>query len=437
MRVVHAGTAKCDAQLALLAARGDADDLGVASTVREILDAVRQRGDAAVCEYTTRFDRVTLTPERMAFSRDDYEKAYRAADPRVVEALRYAAERIRSFHQRQVRQGYRYEAGSGISLGQIIRPLAAAGIYVPGGKAAYPSTVLMNAIPAKVAGVERVVMVSPTPGGEVNPHILVAADLAGVDVGFRIGGAQAVAALAWGTASVPRVDTIVGPGNIYVATAKKMVFGQVNIDMIAGPSEILVIADDSAHPAFVAADLLSQAEHDELASAILVTPSEDLAKAVEKQVAAQLKVLPRVRIAKQSIKRFGTIIITASLEEAVQVANRVAPEHLELAVADPEALLPAIHNAGAVFLGHYTPEAIGDYVAGPDHVLPTGGTARFSSPLNVDDFIKKTSVIRYGRQAFLDVADTCKTLSDVEGLTAHSHSVTVRLQTPPGELPPG
>ncbi|MDH5527261.1 MAG: histidinol dehydrogenase [Nitrospirota bacterium] len=437
MKVVRAGTPECDRQLELLAARGETEDSGVARVVRDILAQVAARGDAAVCEYTERFDRMQVTPEQLAFTADDTRQAYAAADPKVVDALKYSAGRIRSFHEKQVRNGYRYDAAPGVSLGQIIRPLAAAGIYVPGGKAAYPSTVLMNAIPAKVAGVPRVVMVTPTPGGEMSPYLLVAADLAGVDLAFRVGGAHAVAALAYGTDTIPRVDTIVGPGNIYVATAKKLVFGQVNIDMIAGPSEILVIADESSHPGFVAADLLSQAEHDELASAILVTPSEAVAHAVAAQVEAQLAVLPRAEIARQSVARFGTVIVTRDLSQAAEIANRVAPEHLELALADPEALLPSIHNAGAVFLGHYTPEAIGDYVAGPDHVLPTGGTARFSSPLNVDDFIKKTSVIRYGRQAFMDAADTCKTLSDVEGLTAHSHSVTIRVETPEGELPPG
>lgn len=437
MQVVKAGTKAYEQALAKLAARGDAEDLGVEQAVRDILARVRAEGDAAVVHFSERFDRVSLTPETMAFTADEIRAAYEKADPKVVDALKYSAGRIRAFHEKQVRTGYRYDAGEGIHLGQLIRPLAAVGLYVPGGKAAYPSTVLMNAIPAKVAGVPQVVMVTPTPGGEVNPYLLVAADIAGVDVAFRIGGAQAVGALAFGTDTVPRVDTIVGPGNIYVATAKKLVFGQVNIDMIAGPSEILVVADDSANPAFVAADLLSQAEHDELASAILVTPSEALAKAVEREVAEQLAVLPRTEIARQSVARFGTIVVTESLSQAAEVANRVAPEHLELAVADPEALLPEIHNAGAVFLGHYTPEAIGDYVAGPNHVLPTGGTARFSSPLNVDDFIKKTSVLRYSRQAFTQAADICRTLSDTEGLTAHSRSVTIRLETPDGQLPPG
>ncbi len=437
MHRVQAGTAEYEAALKKLAARGDAADLGVESTVRDILARVRAEGDAAVIDYTAQFDKVTLAPDALAFTPADFEAAYKKADQKVVDALAYSAERIRAFHEKQVREGYRYQAGVGISLGQIIRPLAVAGIYVPGGKAAYPSTVLMNAIPAKVAGVPKVVMVTPTPGGEVNPYLLVAADLACVDVAFRVGGAQAVGALAYGTDSIPKVDTIVGPGNIYVATAKKLVFGEVNIDMIAGPSEILVIADDSAHPEFVAADLLSQAEHDELASAILVTPSAQLAEQTIAAVEAQLKGLPRAKIARQSIDRFGTVIVTDDLAQAAEVANRVAPEHLELAVADPEGLLPQIHNAGAVFLGHYTPEAIGDYVAGPDHVLPTGGTARFSSPLNVDDFIKKTSVLSYSRKAFVQVADICTTLSDCEGLTAHSRSVAVRMETPPESSPPG
>ncbi|MBI5137852.1 MAG: histidinol dehydrogenase [Nitrospirae bacterium] len=437
MKLVRVGTPGYEAALRTLAGRGDAEDLGVGQIVRDILAKVKAEGDNAVIGYTHKFDKVRLTPETLAFSRADYEAAYARADARVVDALRYSADRIRAFHERQVRAGYRYQAEDGVSLGQIIRPLAAVGVYVPGGKAAYPSTVLMNTIPAKVAGVGRVVMVTPTPGGQVNPYLLVAADIAGVDVAFRIGGAQAVGALAFGTERVPRVDTIVGPGNIFVATAKKQVFGHCNIDMIAGPSEILVIADDSANPDFVAADLLSQAEHDELASAILVTPSERLATAVAASVARQLAQLERTEIARKSIAAYGFAIVTEGLAQAAEVANRVAPEHLELAVADPEALLPAIHNAGAVFLGHYTPEAIGDYVAGPDHVLPTGGTARFSSPLNVDDFIKKMSVLSYSRAAFTRAAETCITLSDAEGLFAHSRSVKLRLSTPPEACPPG
>jgi histidinol dehydrogenase len=437
MRQVKVGTPEYEEALTTLAARGDADDLGVARVVAEIVADVRARGDAAVIDYTERFDGVRLRPDALAFSDTEVRAAYDRADPKVVEALRYSAGRIRAFHERQVRKGYRYESEDGVSLGQIVRPLAAVGIYVPGGKAAYPSTVLMNAIPAKVAGVPEIVMVTPAPGGEVNPYLLVAADIAGVDYVFRVGGAQAVAALAFGSEMIPRVDTIVGPGNIYVATAKRQVFGHVNIDMIAGPSEVLVIADDSAHPEFVAADLLAQAEHDELASPILVTPSAELAGRVAAAVEAQLARLSRTAIARKSVERFGYAIVTGTLAEAADVANRVAPEHLELAVAEPEELLPLIQNAGAVFLGHYTPEAVGDYVAGPDHVLPTGGTARFSSPLGVDDFIKKTSVLSYSRTALARVADTCVTLSDTEGLTAHTASVKVRLETPLGEAPPG
>jgi histidinol dehydrogenase len=437
MKVVRVGTSAYEQALQTLAGRGDAEDLGVEQTVRDILAKVRSEGDAAVLGYTHKFDRLTLTADTMAFSPDDYANAYEQADPKVVEALRYSADRIRAFHEHQVRKGYRYESEDGVSLGQLIRPLAVVGVYVPGGKATYPSTVLMNTIPAKVAGVEKVVMVTPTPNGQLNPHLLVAADIAGVDMAFRIGGAQAVGALAYGTDTVPQVDTIVGPGNIFVATAKKQVFGVCNIDMIAGPSEILVVADDSANAEFVAADLLSQAEHDELASAILVTPSEEIANAVSAAVEKQLLTLERSDIARKSIDTYGVAIVTDDLDAAAEVANRVAPEHLELALADPEALLPKIKNAGAIFLGHYTPEAIGDYVAGPDHVLPTGGTARFSSPLNVDDFIKKTSVLSYSREAFTRVADTCITLSDTEGLFAHSRSVKLRLSTPPEECPPG
>ena len=396
-------------------------------SVSEILATVEKDGDAALYAYAARFDKVELTS--LIVSPREIDEAFAKVDPAYIEILRKAAANISEYHAKQKRDGFEMKREGGVILGQKITPIEKAGLYVPGGTASYPSTVLMNAIPAKIAGVKEVVMTTP-PGkdGKIRAEVLVAASLCGVDKIVKSGGAQAIGALAFGTESVPKVDKIVGPGNIFVALAKKQVFGRVNIDMIAGPSEILVLADASANPAFVAADLLSQAEHDKLATAVLVTDSESLAIAVQAELERQLALLERTEIARTSIEDNGKIILVGSMEEAIEVSNLIAPEHLELAVNDPMALLPKIENAGSVFMGHYTPEPMGDYFAGPNHTLPTGGSARFSSPLSVDDFIKKTQYLYYTptelEKAYRDVA----TFARSEGLTAHARAVEVRFE---------
>ena len=396
-------------------------------TVRKILQDLKERGDEALLEYTHRFDRYDLSVEHLRVTPDETRLAYDSVTEEEIAALKEAAERIRRFHERQRQESWRYDE-DGISLGQMVRPLATAGIYVPGGKASYPSSVLMNAIPAKVAGVDRVIMCSPFPEGQTRPHVLVAADIAGVTEIYKVGGAQAVAAMAFGTETLPRVDKIVGPGNIFVALAKRQVFGIVDIDMIAGPSEILIVADQSANPSYVAADLLSQAEHDEEAMPILVTPEEGLAREVMVELEKQKNTLSRQSIIEASLSTQCRLLVTESLEEAVDLANRLAPEHLELALEDPEYWVGKIQNAGAVFLGHYTPEAVGDYLAGPNHVLPTSGTARFSSPLGVYDFVKRTSVISYSRSAIEKCSKTLTLLAEMEDLGAHANSIKMRLE---------
>ncbi len=407
--------------------RGETATEEVAAIVQEVVERVRKEGDPAVLEYTEKFDRVKLTLKDIKVTPEEIKNAYNDVDKRKVEALKLAAGKIRAFHEKQKMSSWVSEEADGVILGQLARPIRSAGIYVPGGKACYPSSVLMNVIPARVAGVEQLIMCSPVPGGSLNPYILVAADIAGVSEIYKIGGAQAVAAMAYGTATIPKVDKIVGPGNIYVATAKRYVFGQVDIDMIAGPSEILVIADDSADAEFVASDLLSQAEHDELASAMLVTTSRELANKVDAEVERQLANLSRKEIARKAIDRFGAIVVTATLEQAAEVSNSIAPEHLELAVEKPFELLGLIRNAGAIFMGHYTPESVGDYVAGPNHVLPTGGTARFFSPLSTDSFMKKSSLIFYTREGLDKVAEAITQIADVEGLEAHGNTIRVRM----------
>jgi histidinol dehydrogenase len=399
-------------------------------TVRKILQDVKERGDLAVLEYTHRFDRHNLLLEEMRVTEEEIQHAYKGVSEKELSALKEAEERIRRFHERQKQESWQYEEDEGITLGQMVRPLATAGIYVPGGKASYPSSVLMNAVPAKVAGVQRIVMCSPFPDGETRPHVLVAADIAGVSEIYKVGGAQAVAAMAFGTDTLPRVDKIVGPGNIYVALAKRLVFGVVDIDMIAGPSEILIVADHSANPAYVAADLLSQAEHDEEAVSILITPEEGLANEVMAELERQKNTLSRQPIIEASLNSQCRLLVTKTLEEAVDLANRLAPEHLELALEDPENWVEKVQNAGAVFLGHYTPEALGDYLAGPNHVLPTSGTARFSSPLGVYDFIKRTSLISYSRSALEKCSETVTLLAEMENLGAHANSVKLRMQAP-------
>jgi histidinol dehydrogenase len=396
--------------------------------VKTIIDDVRQRGDAALFELTERFDRLSLSAETIEVSEEEIATALEQVSEESLTALKLAAERISTYHAKQKQETWLSTDEDDVLLGQMVRPLDRVGIYVPGGKAAYPSSVLMNAIPAKVAGVEDVIMVVPMPGGEINSHVLAAAHIAGVDRIFKLGGAQAVAALAYGTESVPKVDKITGPGNIYVATAKQLVFGQVDIDMIAGPSEILVINDGSGNAAHIAADLLSQAEHDELASSVLVTSSEEMAIAVQREVESQLQQLSREKIARQSIDDYGAIIIARDLTEAIDFSNRIAPEHLELAVADPFAILSQIRHAGAIFMGHNTPEAAGDYLAGPNHTLPTGGTARFFSPLSLDDFVKKSSIISFSERGLQRLGKDIVHIAELEGLEAHAKSVSIRLE---------
>ena len=398
-------------------------------TVRKILNDVKEQGDAAVLKLTHQFDRHTLPLEKIKVSAEEIAAAYKEVKPDELASLKEAEKRIRLFHERQKQDSWTYEE-EGIMLGQMVRPLAVAGIYVPGGKASYPSSVLMNAIPAKVAGVERVVMCSPFPDAVTRPHVLVAADLAGVTEIYKVGGAQAVAAMAFGTDTIPRVDKIVGPGNIFVALAKRLVFGTVDIDMIAGPSEILIVADSSANPAYVAADLLSQAEHDEDAVPILVTPDVVLAEEVVRELEKQVKVLSKKAIAEVSLDNNCFLLITKSLEEALEMANEIAPEHLELSVENPSEWVKKVNNAGAIFMGHYTPEAMGDYLAGPNHVLPTSGTARFSSPLGVYDFIKRTSLISYTKEALQSCGKTVIMLAEMEDLGGHANSVKLRLEGP-------
>jgi histidinol dehydrogenase len=399
-------------------------------TVSDILERVRTEGDAAVLRFTESFDKVKLEAGQLRVTEQEITAAYDRVEPRFIEALRRAAANIRSFHEKQKRNSWMDVRPDGTTLGQIIRPLRRVGLYVPGGKAAYPSSVLMNAIPAQVAGVPEIVMVTPaSTGGKegIDPYILVAAAEAGIREMYRVGGAQAVAALAYGTEMIPPVDKIVGPGNIYVALAKRYVYGVVDIDSIAGPSEILVLADDSADPSYIAADLLSQAEHDEMASAILVTTSRPLAEAVLAEVEIQLATLPRKDIAEKSIRERGAILLADSENEAVATSNRLAPEHLELLVREPFGWLGRIENAGAIFLGPYSTEPVGDYFAGPNHILPTNGTARFSSPLSVDDFLKKSSVIHYSKEALLRDGEDIMTLAKHEGLDAHARAIQVRL----------
>ena len=398
-------------------------------TVQSIVDQVKAKGDEALFAFTKEFDKAEVSAETVRVGEEEIEGAYRQVKPELLEVMKRSLENIRSYHEKQKRNSWFDARPDGTILGQKVTPLASAGVYVPGGKAAYPSSVLMNIIPAQVAGVERIVMVTP-PGkdGRVNPVTLTAAHLAGATEVYRVGGAQAVAALAFGTQSIPRVDKIVGPGNIFVALAKKAVYGHVSIDSIAGPSEILVIADGGANPRYVAADLLSQAEHDELASAILVTDSRELAQAVSAEVDGFLKVLSRREIIEKSLDNYGYILVVDSMEQAVEAANAIAPEHLEIVTANPFALMTKIRNAGAIFLGEYSSEPLGDYYAGPNHILPTNGTARFFSPLSVDDFVKKSSIIYYSREALAAAHGDIEAFAEAEGLTAHANSIKVRFE---------
>ena len=404
--------------------RAEAD---VESVVDAIIADVRARGDEALRDYAKKFDRAELGD--LLVSQAEIEEAFAAVGEDFIQTLRMAAANIRHFHEHQVHKDFVVTDTPGVLLGQKYTPIERAGVYVPGGTAAYPSTVLMDVIPAKVAGVKEIVMTTPaSPDGKVNPNILAAAAVAGIDRIVKTGGAQAVAALAYGTESVPAVDKIVGPGNIYVATAKRKVFGKVGIDMIAGPSEILVLADGGANPAWVAADLLSQAEHDKLATPVLVTDSEALAEAVQAELERQIPLLPRAAIARESVDTNGKIVVTDDLAKAIEAANLIAPEHLEICTEDPFAVLGSIKNAGSIFLGRNVPEALGDYFAGPNHTLPTSGTARFSSPLGVDDFVKKSSFIYYTKDALGAVQGRIADFAEREGMHAHAKSVTIRFE---------
>lgn len=399
----------------------------VEDIVADIIKNVRENGDSAVLDYCKRFDGADL--KSLAVSKEEIEEAVAEVEPRFLEILKKAAENIRTFHKMQVREGFSIEKENGIVIGQKITPVDRAGLYVPGGTAAYPSTVLMDAIPAKIAGCPEVVMVTPpSKNGKVNPVILASAYIAGVDKIFKVGGAQAIAALAYGTESIPKVDKIVGPGNAFVAEAKRQVFGQVSIDMIAGPSEILVVADGASDAKCVAADLLSQAEHDVNASAVLVTDSLELANAVSSELERQIPLLTRAEIARKSIDNNGKIIVAADLLKVIEIANEIAPEHLELCVDEPFKYLDKIRHAGSIFMGRNCPEALGDYYAGPNHTLPTSGTAKFSSPLSVDDFVKKTQFTYYSRDALKEVADEVAYFATKEGLTAHAKSATIRFE---------
>ncbi len=399
------------------------------STVNDIIENVKANGDQAIFEYTKKFDRFDLTAENIKVTREEIDEAYTSMDAKLVEVIRKSAANIRSFHEKQLRNSWFTSREDGTILGMKITAIEKAGVYVPGGKAAYPSSVLMNVIPAKVAGVDRIIMTTP-PGadGKVNPGTLVAADIAGVDTIYKVGGAQAIAAMAFGTESVPKVDKITGPGNIFVALAKKAVYGYVSIDSIAGPSEILVLADETANPRYVAADLLSQAEHDELASAILITTSIELAEKVSEEVDKFTKELSRSEIIRKSLDNYGYILLAEDMTQAIETANEIASEHLEILTRNPFEIMTKIRNAGAIFLGEYASEPLGDYFAGPNHILPTNGTAKFFSPVNVDDFIKKTSIISYSREALEQVHKEIELFAESEGLTAHANSIKVRFE---------
>ncbi|MGH4051244.1 MAG: histidinol dehydrogenase [Clostridium sp.] len=401
----------------------------VSIVVDKILADVKARGDDAIIEYTQRFDSELVTDKNIIVTSEEIKDAYKIVDQDFLEAITLAKKNVLEFHEKQKRNAWMMTKEKGVILGQTVRGLESVGIYVPGGTASYPSSVIMNAIPAKVAGVENLVMVTPPlKDGSINPHILVAADIAGVDKIYKVGGAQAIAALAYGTQKISKVDKIVGPGNIYVAMAKKSVFGFVAIDMIAGPSEILIIADEFANEKFIAADLMSQAEHDVLASAMLITTSREFADKVVRELEIQIKDMSRREIIKESLNKYGVILITQDIKESIDLANKIAPEHLELMVRQPFNYLGDIKNAGSIFLGEYAPEPLGDYVAGPNHVLPTSGTAKFFSPLSVDDFIKKSSYIYYTKEALRGVEKQVIKLTEVEGLSAHGNSIKVRFK---------
>lgn len=417
-----------DLALSGLLYRREIDKKEISQQVAQIIEAVCTEGDQALIRFTREYDQADLTVDQLRVTKDEIEEAYRLVDPKVLESLRLARDRIRNFHQKQRADSWFEPDAEGTVMGQMVRPLFRVGSYVPGGTAAYPSSVLMNIVPAKVAGVQEIVMVTP-PGkdGKVNPYTLVAAQEAGATEIYKVGGAQAIAALAYGTQTITPVDKITGPGNIYVTLAKQQVYGRVDIDMLAGPSEVLVIADSRANPAYIAADMLSQAEHDPLAASVLMTPDCQLAKKVQEELLRQVESLPRKKVAKYSLSEYGTIVITKDLEEAFQLANRFAPEHLELLVEEPFTWVGRVQNAGSIFMGPYSPEPVGDYLAGPNHVLPTGGTAKFYSGLNVDAFIKKSTVIAFSKATLERLGEHVIRLAEVEGLDAHANAVRLRL----------
>ncbi|MBU3130230.1 histidinol dehydrogenase [Clostridium tagluense] len=430
MKITEANSNEGKEYIEFLKKRAEDVQNDVNIVVDKILQDIKTRGDDAIIEYTKKFDSKLITLENIIVTATEIKNAYKMVDKDFLEAITLAKQNVREFHEKQVKKPWMMKKEKGVVLGQTVRGLESVGIYVPGGTAAYPSTVIMNAIPAKVAGVKNLVMVTPpTSDGSVNPHILVAADIAGVDQIYKVGGAQAIAALAFGTETISKVDKIVGPGNIYVAMAKKNVFGYVDIDMIAGPSEILIIADENSNEKYIAADLMSQAEHDVLASAMLITTSRELADKVVCELGVQIKAMSRKDIISESLERYGVILIVQNIKEAIDLANKIAPEHLEVLLDNPFDFLGDIKNAGSIFLGRYSPEPLGDYIAGPNHVLPTSGSARFFSPLSVDDFIKKSSYIYYTKEALSEVADKVIKLAEVEGLTAHGNSIKVRLES--------
>lgn len=409
--------------------RAEVDYSDTVGSVKDIVNAVKEQGDQAVFDFTEKFDKVALTAETVKVTTKEFEEAYAKVEPRFIEVIQRAIKNIAQFHEQQKSNSWMDLQNEGVVLGQKVTPLETVGVYVPGGTAPYPSSVLMNVVPAKVAGVKNIIMVTPpSKDGKMNPHILIAAKEAGVTEVFKLGGAQAVAALAFGTQTVPKVDKIVGPGNIYVALAKREVYGYVDIDMIAGPSEILIIADSQAVPEYVAADLLSQAEHDTLASSILLTDSEELAQKVTVELDKQLSKLSRKEIAQASLENYGAIVITKDIQQALEISNQIAPEHLEICVQDPFDVVGEIKNAGAIFLGNYTPEPVGDYMAGPNHVLPTNGTARFFSALGVDAFVKKSSILSFSKKALQNIYEDVVYFAEAEGLTAHANAAKVRFE---------
>ena len=434
MRIIRLNEESRQDILANLLKRDPNNYIGYEDKVREIVENVKNRRDEALLEYTKKFDGVDLAAAQLRVTEEEIAEALSLVEPSLLSVMEKSMKNIREYHEKQKQYSWFDSQPNGTILGQKVTPLASVGVYVPGGKAAYPSSVLMNIIPAKVAGVERIVMVTP-PGkdGKVNPVTLAAAHLAGVTDAYRIGGAQAIAALAFGTESIPRVDKIAGPGNIFVALAKKAVYGHVSIDSIAGPSEILVLADESANPRYIAADLLSQAEHDELASSILVTTSMELAEQVSAEVEGFVKELSRKEILEKSLENYGYILVADSMEDVIETANQIASEHLEIVTKNPFEVMTKIRNAGAIFMGEYSSEPLGDYFAGPNHVLPTNGTAKFFSPLGVDDYVKKSSIIYYSKEALQMVHKDIETFAQAEGLTAHANSIRVRIEEHKGD----